>query len=179
LWGGALRCGRGDLGLQGFFGALLLLATLLCSLVAGFLFAFAVVVMPGIGKLDDRGFIRVFQAIDRVIQNNQPVFLAVWVGSMLALMAALILGLFHLRGSALLLMVAALFVYLFGVQLPTIRINVPLNNEMQRVDLATTSEYEQTQIRSNFERRWNRWNVVRTACAILVSFLLLIVLIQL
>jgi uncharacterized membrane protein len=49
----------------------LLLATLLCSLVTGFLFAFAVVVMLGIAALDDAGFLRAFQVIDRVIQNCQ------------------------------------------------------------------------------------------------------------
>ena len=56
------------------FLPVLVLATFLCSLVAGLLFAFAVVVMPGLRSLDDGGFIRAFQAIDRVIQNNQPLF---------------------------------------------------------------------------------------------------------
>ena len=70
------------------FKALLLLATFLCSLVAGFLFAFAVVIMPGIRSLDDGGFIRAFQVIDRVIQNNQPLFMVVWVGSVVSLIAA-------------------------------------------------------------------------------------------
>ena len=69
------------------FQAVLMLATGLCSLVAGFLFAFAVVVMPGIRRLDDAAFIRTFQAIDRVIQDGQPLFLLVWVGSVLALTA--------------------------------------------------------------------------------------------
>jgi uncharacterized membrane protein len=57
------------------FQALLLLAAFLCSLVAGLLFTFAIVVMPGIAKLNDRDFVRTFQAIDGVIQNNQPAFL--------------------------------------------------------------------------------------------------------
>jgi hypothetical protein len=70
------------------FDGVLVLATFLCSLVAGFLFAFAAVVMPGIGRLDDRGFIRAFQVIDRVIQRNQALFVLVWVGSVLALIAA-------------------------------------------------------------------------------------------
>ena len=65
-----------------------MLATFLCSLVAGFLFAFAAVVMPGIRSLDDGGFIRAFQVMDRIIQNNQPLFVLVWVGSVLALVAA-------------------------------------------------------------------------------------------
>ena len=49
----------------------LILAAFLCSLVAGFLFAFAIVIMPGIGSLNDREFLRAFQVMDRVIQNNQ------------------------------------------------------------------------------------------------------------
>jgi len=36
-----------------FFHIALIAATFLCSIVAGFLFAFAVVVMPGIRSLDD------------------------------------------------------------------------------------------------------------------------------
>jgi uncharacterized membrane protein len=110
-------------------------ATFLCSLVAGFLFAFAVVVMPGIGRLDDRDFIRAFQAIDRVIiQNNQPLFLLVWGGSVLAMVAAAVLGLWVLDGADRLLVIAAALVYGVCVQLPTIAINVPLNNGIQALD---------------------------------------------
>ena len=52
-------------------------ATFLCSLVAGFMFAFSVVVMPGIKSLNDREFIKAFQVMDRIIQNNQPIFILV------------------------------------------------------------------------------------------------------
>jgi predicted dithiol-disulfide oxidoreductase (DUF899 family) len=44
------------------FQAALLLAAFLCSLVAGFLFAFAAVVMPGIRSLDDGGFTERFRS---------------------------------------------------------------------------------------------------------------------
>jgi hypothetical protein len=44
---------------MGIFQITLILATFLCSLVAGFLFAFAIVAMPGIRSLNDREFIRV------------------------------------------------------------------------------------------------------------------------
>ena len=63
---------------MGTFQIALILATFLCSLVAGFLFAFALVAMPGIRSLKDREFIRAFQVMDRVIQNNQPLFVLVW-----------------------------------------------------------------------------------------------------
>ena len=54
------------------FVEFLIVSTLLCALVTGFIFTYAVVVMPGFAKLDDRDFIRAFQVTDGVIQNNQP-----------------------------------------------------------------------------------------------------------
>src|ERR687891_1319147 len=105
------------------FQAALISAAFLCSLVAGLLFAFAVVVMPGIRSLDDDGFIRAFQAIDRVIQRNQPLFIIVWVGSVLTLVAAAVLGLGSLSGFDRVLIIVAALVYVLCVQLPTIAIN--------------------------------------------------------
>ena len=53
-----------------FFVGFLIVSTLLCALVTGFIFTYAVVLMPGFAKLDDRDFIRAFQVTDGVIQNN-------------------------------------------------------------------------------------------------------------
>jgi len=158
---------------------ILILATLLCSLVAGFLFAFAAVVMPGIRRLDDSGFIRAFQAIDGVIQNNQPLFLLVWVGSVLALLAASVFGLWTLDGVDRVLVIAAAAVYLLCVQLPTAVINIPLNNALQKLDPGGMNEMTRKQARADFEARWNRWNVFRTACASVTSFVLLLLLLRL
>src|SRR5262245_42075172 len=101
------------------FQPALILATLLCSLVAGFLFAFAAVVMPGIRRLDDGAFIRAFQAIDGVIQANQPLFLLVWVGSIPALLTATVLGLWAPSVADRVVLIGAAAVYFLGVQLPT------------------------------------------------------------
>ena len=150
------------------FHAVLLLSTLLCSLVAGFLFAFAVVVMPGIGRLGDSQYLRAFQTMDRVIQESQPLFLLVWVGSVLAVLAAAVLGSRQLAGVDRALMMTAAAVYAFGVQLPTIAIHIPLNNAVQRDAIS----------RRDFETQWNRWNVFRTLCAILVSALLLVLMLR-
>jgi len=120
-----------------FFQAVLILAALLCSVVAGFLFAFAVVVMPGIRSLDDGGFIRAFQVIDRVIQNNQPLFIFVWVGSVLSLITATVMGVWELGGLDRQLLVIATLIYVLGVQLPTVIVNVPLNNMLQTPDSAS------------------------------------------
>ena len=42
-----------------------------CSLVSGFIFTYAIVVMPGLSNLNDKEFIRAFQVTDAVIQNDQ------------------------------------------------------------------------------------------------------------
>jgi uncharacterized membrane protein len=160
------------------FEAVLMVAAYLCSVVAGFLFAFAVVVMPGIRSLDDGAFIRAFQTIDRVIQNNQPLFVFVWVGSVLAVIGAGVTAIWALTGVDRLLIIVAALVYLLGVQAPTIAINIPLNSQLQRLDVATLAETARQRTRETFEARWNRWNVIRTVCASVVSVLLLLLLLR-
>jgi uncharacterized membrane protein len=156
------------------FAFCLVSATLLCSLVAGFLLAFAVVAMPGIKNLGDREFIRAFQVIDGVIQNRQPVFIVIWLGSVLAVVASAALGLAQLEGTELLLLVSAVVAYLLGVQLPTFTVNVPLNNQLQTLDVNTADATACQAVRMRFEAHWNRWNTIRTAFAVLVSVLLIL-----
>lgn len=161
------------------FQLALIVATFLCSLVAGLVFTFAVVVMPGIGILRDGEFLRAFQVIDRVIQNNQPVFLLVWVGSVVALVAAAALGFGQLEGSGRLLVIAAVLVYILGVQLPTVAINVPMNNRVQTLEIDGMDETAREKARQDFEARWNTWNWIRTILASLVSVLLIVLLLRL
>ena len=164
---------------MGIFQAVLILATFLCSLVAGFLFAFAVVVMPGIRKLNDREFIRTFQVMDRVVQNNQPIFILVWVGSVVVLIISAVLGIGQLDGVGRLLIIFATIIYLFGVQLPTVIINIPMNNKLQTLDVDDIYETAQKAAREEFESRWNRWNSIRACLASLASALLIILLFRL
>ncbi len=164
---------------MGIFQAALILATFLCSLVAGFLFAFAVVAMPGIRSLNDREFIRAFQVMDRVIQNNQPLFIVVWVGSVVVLILSVVSGIGQLEGAGRLLLIFAALLYLLGVQLPTVTINIPLNNKLQTLDVDAMSENAQRAAREDFEPRWNRWNAIRAALASLSSALLILLLFSL
>ncbi len=161
------------------FQIALILATFLCSLVAGLLFAFAIVAMPGIRSLNDREFIRAFQVMDRVIQNNQPIFMLVWVGSVVALVTSAVLSIGQLDGAERLLIVFAALAYLFGVQLPTFTINVPLNNKLQALDVDAMNETTQKAARKDFEPRWILWNSIRTAFASLASALLIVLLLRL
>ena len=151
-------------------------SALLCSLVAGFLLAFAVVTMPGLGTLRDNEFLGAFKAIDHVIQDNQPVFMFVWVGSIAAVMLAAILSILWDDGAVRAGMVAAAAVYLMGVQVPTVSINIPLNNHLQETELQELDEVSLHELRERFEPRWTRWNGIRTVFAILTSGMLILLL---
>lgn len=165
--------------IEGIFQIALILAAFLCSLVAGFLFAFAIVVMPGIRRLNEREFLRAFQVMDGVIQNNQPIFMVVWVGSVVALVTSVVLGIGQLDGAGRLLIIFAALFYLFGVQLPTATINIPLNNKLQILVVDTMDETTQKAARKDFEPRWNLWNLIRTVFASLASALLIMLLFRL
>ena len=148
---------------------ILAIAILLCSLVAGLVFTFAIVVMPGIKSLDDRDFLNAFVVMDKVIQNNHPLFILVWVGSAIAVGMLAVLSLWHLDGINRSVAIALSCVYLLGVQLPTILINIPLNNELQSLDLEALREDEIASAREKFEHRWMYWNQARTIVATFVS----------
>ncbi len=161
------------------FHLVVLVAAALCALVAGLLFTFAVVAMPGLANLSDREFIRAFQVMDRVIQDRQPLFVVVWAGSVVALIVALVMGFQQEDGVTSGLLIAAAALYLFGVQLPTARVHLPLNNEIQTVEVDAVGEAERKQARERFEARWNRSNRIRTAISIVTMLLLLVVLLRL
>jgi uncharacterized membrane protein len=154
----------------------LLLSIVFCSLVAGLLFGFAIVVMPGIAKLTDKEYLLAFKHMDGVIQNNQPLFVLVWAGSILSVIATLALGIMNLRGEELYLLTVATLLYLIGVQLPTFRFNIPLNNELQNLDVEELEDDQAKSSRVEFETPWNRWNRIRTVNAIIAVTLLLFVL---
>ena len=147
----------------------LAIATLLCSLVAGLVLGFAVVVMPGIKELNDHDYLQAFKVMDRVIQNNQPIFMIVWLGSAVAVIVLAGLSIWELDGLNRTLAIVASAVYLIGVQLPTITINIPLNNRLQSLELGSLTEKELHQTRESFENRWVFWNSARTLVATIVS----------
>jgi len=152
------------------------LAALLCALTAGLVFAFATVVMPGLAQLSNKEFIRGFQVIDGVIQNGQPVFGLVWIGSAISIILTGVLAALQLDGIERTVLVATALIYILGVQLPTFGINVPLNNALQALDVDTMEEEALASARRSFEGRWVRWNMIRTVLASLVSAVLMLVL---
>lgn len=159
--------------IESIFPIVLVSATLLVALTAGFLFAFAVVAMPGLKKLNDGEFIRAFQEIDGIIQNNHPLFVLVWMGSVLLLIIAAVIGFGHLELLQRNFLLAATVLYIIGVQAPTIVLNIPRNNTIQTVKVDTSNATALHQARFEFEDGWNRSNQFRTAMSIIVTAILL------
>lgn len=146
-------------------------ATLLIGLVAGLCFTWGNAVTPGIGQLDDLGYLQAFQKMNRSIEN--PTFFAVFFGSFFVGIAAIItnkgVSPEHFR-----LVIVALALYFLGVVVVTVFGNVPLNQILDKTDLTNSSLEELKILRERFEKPWNRFHIIRIIAAI-VSFALLLI----
>ena len=154
----------------------LIFSILSCSLVGGFIFTYAIVVMPGLSKLNDKDFLRAFQVTDAVIQNKQPLFMFTWIGSIVAMLTTILVSLVSVGLPETWLILLTVVAYLLGVQGITIAIHIPLNNHIQKVKIEGLNDETLANERLKFETRWNFFNYIRTSIAISVSVLMLILL---
>ena len=157
-----------------FFYFFLFLSILSCSLVTGFIFTYAIVVMPGLSKLSDKEFLKAFQVTDAVIQNKQPIFMLTWVGSIVSVLSLILISITYVGLSETWLIVLVALIYLLGVQGITILIHLPLNNQIQKLNLEKLKDENLRNERLNFENKWNFFNNIRTTIAFFVSLTLLI-----
>ena len=159
-----------------FLDISLIFAILFCSLVGGFIFTYSIVVMPGLSNLNDKDFLKAFQVTDALIQNNQPLFMFTWIGSIVAILTTIVASLITvgLLESWLIILVGA--AYLLGVQGITAAIHIPLNNHIQKLNIEELNDKTLAYERKNFEAKWNFFNKIRTFVGISASSLLLIVL---
>ena len=149
----------------------LLAATITMGIGSGVYLLYASVIMPGLGKTDDRTFVGAFQEIDKAIVG--PFLLVIFVGPpvLAAVAAALHLG--ADRPVALVLIVGALVLELLIVVL-TLRINVPLNDGIKAAGDPREID-DLNAVRREFnETRWVTSNNVRSAAA-LIAFVALAV----
>ena len=157
-----------------FLDISLIFAILLCSLVGGFIFTYSIVVMPGLSNLNDKDFLKAFQVTDAIIQNNQPLFMFTWIGSIVAILTTIVASFITvgLLESWLIILVGA--AYLLGVQGITVAIHIPLNNHIQKIKIEDLNDKALADERINFEKKWNYFNNIRTVIAISVSLLFLV-----
>ena len=148
----------------------LVLAILFTGISAGLCFTWSNAVSPGIGKLNNLGFLQSFQQMNRTIIN--PAFIVVFFGPFL--INLLNLYLFKSSSNTLVwLLAVATIIYFIGVVLITILGNVPLNEMLDKTDLSTANMDQLKSLREHFEVKWNRLHLIRTLAST-ISFLLLI-----
>ena len=159
-----------------FLDISLFFSILLCALAAGFILTYAIIVMPGLSKLDDKEFIKAFQVTDGIIQNNQPIFILIWVGSIISVLGTIITSILSLGIVEAWLIIFAGVIYLLGVQGITVSIQLPLNKRIQKIDVNSTNSQTLSEVRRNFETKWNYFNNIRTGIAIFVIVIFLLTL---
>lgn len=52
--------------------------------MGGFVFTYAINVMPGLSNLSDKYFLRAFQVTDAIISDSQPLLMFTLIGSVMA-----------------------------------------------------------------------------------------------
>jgi uncharacterized membrane protein len=134
--------------------------------------------MPGFSKLNDKDFIRAFQVTDNIIQNNQPLFMLIWIGSILSVISTIVFSIFNINADYSIFIIVTGFFYLIGVQGLTISIHIPLNNKIQKIDVDKEDELKLNEVRKEFEIKWNYYNRIRTVVAFTVTTLLMLILLN-
>ena len=141
---------------------------LLSALVTGFILTYAIVIMPGLSNLDDKEFIKAFQVTDGIIQNDQPIFIVIWIGSIVSVLSTIITSILCLGILDAWLIIFVSVVYLLLVQGITILIHLPLNKSIQNIDINSSNSETLSKMRKSFETKWNYFNNVRTVVAFLL-----------
>ena len=159
-----------------FLDISLIFSILSCSLVTGLIFTYAIVVLPGFSKLDDKEYLRAFQVTDEVIQNNQPLFMLTWIGSIISVLGAILASILSPELAKTWFVVLIGAVYLIGVQGITITIHLPMNNHIKDLNLDELDDQTLSKERLKLETKWNYFNNIRTGVGFFVSLSLLLIL---
>lgn len=149
----------------------LMLSILFTGLTAGLCFTWSNSITPGIGRLDDLGFLQSFQAMNRAIIN--PSFLIVFLGPVILLFINAYL---HRNANPTTIWSFTLAAILFfvGIGLITVFKNVPLNEILEKTTLENLTTVELRELRTKFEQPWNRWHIQRMITSF-TSFALLLI----
>jgi uncharacterized membrane protein len=136
--------------------------------IAGFFYAYACSVMVGLDIIDPRHAIVAMQGINATIRNAAfaPAFFGTPVAALITALLFASLG----RRTAAWLMAAAALVYGTGAFLPTLLVNVPMNEALAQVTVPE-SLAEAARVWSDYARPWTWWNVLRTAFSLLALLL--------
>jgi uncharacterized membrane protein len=142
---------------------LLLSAATLTGLLAGLFFAFEVCINGALGRLKNSEYVAAMQSINIVIQN--PIFFLSFFGPAILLPLVTVLYRDETESGQFILLVAASLLYVVGTFGLTVVGNVPLNNQLDKLDRQKASADELAEARTRYEKPWNRLHTIRTVAS--------------
>ena len=143
----------------------LLLATICAGLMSGLFYSYSCSVMPGLSRLDDYQYISAMQSINRAIQN--PVFFISFFGVLILLPLVTYLKYTQPVSAVFWYLLTATVIYFIGSFLVTAIGNIPLNNSLDKFDLAKATKESLAIQRKLFEPKWAVLNNIRTVSSLL------------
>lgn len=132
--------------------------------MAGLFFSWTISVIPGLAKLEDKSYLEAMQSLNRAILN--PAFFIVFLGSMLALPLVTFMEYKSGNNKRFYLFIIASVIYLIGSIGVTFLGNVPINNQLEALDLSTIESEQLKTFRTGFESKWNNLNLIRTLSSV-------------
>lgn len=139
-----------------------LLAALWVGTMAGFFFAFSAVVMPGLARLDSATAMGAMQWINEAVAR--VVFFTAFFGAPLLCLAVIAGAVVRRDDPTGWPAATGAVVYLIGVFAVTVGFNVPMNDDLARLDPAVPAL---AAAMGGYIEEWTAWNHVRTGSGLL------------
>jgi uncharacterized membrane protein len=136
---------------------LFLPALILNGAIFGFFYAWVCSTMWGLDRLAPEVAIAAMQGMNASVRN--AVFAPAFFGTGPVLLLTAVLAVQREARQAAGLIAAAGLVYIGGAMLPTMLVNVPMNEALALVDPATS---DAAQVWSDYSGHWQAWNIGRT-----------------
>jgi len=135
--------------------AIIVASILGAGLITGLLFAFSNFVMRALADLPaDKGMFAM-QRINVAIIN--PIFMMLFLGTPVLCSVVTFTSIQNINASGSLYLLIGALAYIIGPFGITMLFNVPLNNKLASADASEANE-----IWSMYQKRWQRWNHIRT-----------------
>ncbi|MFE4573547.1 anthrone oxygenase family protein [Paenibacillus chitinolyticus] len=138
--------------------------------MSGFIVAFAIAIMPGLNETGALSAVHSMNAINHAI-GGSPLFFILFGGTGMLHIAGLVIALKNFKLPFVWLIICAAGIYLCGVLLVTLCLNIPLNKEMAGLDLTISRN---DLVAGDILAKWIFWNQTRAVSSLLSVLLLAI-----
>ena len=155
-----------------FSNIVLIITALVTALIAGLFYAYSCSVNPGLGKLPDEQYLAAMQSINKAILN--PLFFISFMGTLLLLPVSTFMSYGQPLSMRFWCLLTATIVYGIGTFGVTMFGNVPLNDSLEKFDVANATVDAINAQRLAFEKPWNSFHTVRTLASAAAIVLVII-----